>query len=136
MIDDFIARHDRNHVVTNPSRLIPSASGESRPAPMVHYEATDAAYSHVVGAYVCYFCPCRFHELRKLNQHLASPKHTKRDQKLYRCPGTTCHIETATLSGVVQHIETAGCGVRETKVAGEAMDQLEAGLQRMSILSS
>lgn len=136
VIDDFIARHDRKNVVTNPSRSITSASGESRPAPMAHYEATDAAYSHVAGAYVCYFCPCQFRELQKLNQHLASPKHTKRDQKLYRCPGITCHVETETLSGVVQHIETAGCGVRESKVGRGAMDQLEAGLQRMSILSS
>ncbi|RSH93444.1 hypothetical protein EHS25_007800 [Saitozyma podzolica] len=94
----------------------------------------DWAFNHHTGMYDCYFCSADFRYLQQLNQHLASPKHTKRDQKLYRCPG--CRAETETLSGLVSHVERGGCGFRQTRMGGAAIDQLQVGLQRMAIRSS
>jgi hypothetical protein len=133
MIDDWVARNDPNHTWTNPSRMISNGTSTKLASSPV-WIASEQAFNHHTGMYDCYFCSADFRYLQQLNQHLASPKHTKRDQKLYRCPG--CRAETETLSGLVSHVERGGCGFRQTRMGGAAIDQLQVGLQRMAIRSS
>jgi hypothetical protein len=61
--------------------------------------------------YACYLCPRSFDHLNQLEQHINSPKHTIRDQKLYACPLPSCIRQFQTLSGLVQHAEMSGCPI-------------------------
>jgi hypothetical protein len=84
MIDDYVVRHDTRNFITNPQRMITDGSGRTFANAVPTYEATEQAWNG--SAYGCYFCPLEFPYLGQLNQHLNSPAHARRDNRLYRCP--------------------------------------------------
>lgn len=131
MIDDYVVQHDTGNTITNPQRMITDGSGRAPSSALPTYEATAAAWNG--DAYECYFCDAEFLYLAQLNQHLNSPRHSKRDQRLYRCPGPGCSIQTETLFGLVQHVERGSCGIRNARQVRNAMDNFTQGLSRMRI---
>lgn len=70
-----------------------------------------------------------FATLSQLNQHLESPKHSNRTPGMYTCP--KCQTKAQTLSGLIQHAEMGGCGVRrEARVQG-ALEGLTQGMKQL-----
>ncbi|KZO94066.1 hypothetical protein CALVIDRAFT_539439 [Calocera viscosa TUFC12733] len=129
-IDQFMVEHDLQNVITNPSRLIIGPDG-TRQMQSDTYIASAQAWNG--RGYECYFCHKVFDKLVHLNQHLASPKHTKPLQKLYRCPNLACQTETVTLSAICQHIESGGCGVNRFKKVNHAMEAFVTGMNRLRL---
>ncbi|KAF8899323.1 hypothetical protein BD779DRAFT_1488197 [Infundibulicybe gibba] len=119
-IDRIIQQYDRNHIITDPSRLLTGSVN-------VEYSATDAAWNGY--SYECYFCHNTYRTLLALNQHLASPRH---QAKIYICPLNTCKLRCSTLSGLCQHIESEKCGVFKFRAVREAMDDLVNGMKRIA----
>ncbi|KAL7267395.1 hypothetical protein RUND412_010022 [Rhizina undulata] len=117
-LNDFVQRHDRNHIVTD--RLIEW----NGPSSTVETWATDAAWNG--SNYECYFCNRQFRLLSALNNHLKSPAH---EQKIYRCP--KCQTRFVTLSGLVQHVESESCGVAKFQGVMEFTNGLSANMKRM-----
>lgn len=103
--------------------------GAISPGPPTIYQATERARNNY-GRYECYFCPnLDFSTLSQLNQHLGSPKHSKRAPGMYTCP--KCHMPTQTLSGLIQHAEMGNCGMRrDTRVQG-ALEGLTQGMKQL-----
>ena len=122
-VDRFVRHHDKNHVITDPSRMITAGD----PKRETRLYATPAAWN---GAYYeCYLCHNTYRSLAALNQHLGSPRHM---EKLYICPLSTCRIKFVTLSGLCQHIESESCGVTKFRVVQDAMDQLMGRMRRIT----
>ena len=98
MIDEAVARLDRNGILTDPKRLIEFDTREE----VLDTWATERAWNG--SAYECYLCSRKFHSLNSLNQHLRSTAHA---EKRYRCPSVWqgCGKEFSALSGFVQHME-------------------------------
>ncbi|KZO94067.1 hypothetical protein CALVIDRAFT_484868 [Calocera viscosa TUFC12733] len=131
IIDRYIVQHDRNNVITNPSRLITGPVGSRQLQPTATYIATERSWNG--NGYECYFCHKEFKYLAQLNQHLASPKHTKPEEMIYRCPNRDCNMKKATLSGLCQHIESGSCGVNRFSSVTDAMDQFVSGMRRLRL---
>jgi hypothetical protein len=108
-INRFIAERDRQNIITNPRRMI---QYDDDYGTSTEYMASERAWNGT--AYECYFCGSCFHTLGSLNQHIASPRHSvPGGGKLYRCPNVGgCGQQFYALSGLVQHIEWAECGVQ------------------------
>ncbi|TFK24281.1 hypothetical protein FA15DRAFT_756650 [Coprinopsis marcescibilis] len=107
-VNRFVRQHDRNHVITDPSRLI---TGRGRHTGCgideeVTWYATRAAWNG--DAYECYLCHATFSSLRALNQHLGSPRHQR---KIYICRWEGCQQRFSALSAFCQHVESEKCGV-------------------------
>lgn len=135
VIDNYVAARDRDGVITHPSKLITSGPPENlRIAPSYPtYMATQKAWDARAQAYKCYFCPAKFARLNQLDQHLNSPRHSKRESKMYRCPGRGCGAETETMSGLVQHVESGKCGVRENRMVQDTMDAFTGRLGLLTL---
>lgn len=114
-INRFVLQYDKNHVITNPSRLI--TGGNS--AQDVKYYASEASWNGSM--YECYLCHRTYSTLVALNQHLSSPRH---EQKIYLCPPGFCRMQFRTLSALCQHIESGTCGVSKFKAVQDAMDSI------------
>lgn len=98
--------------------------------PITFYRATEKALNDR-GNYECYFCPgMEFRLLKQLNQHLESPKHSKRTPGFYACP--TCGIKTQTLSGLIQHAEMGSCGIRRDSRVQGALESMTNGMRQIS----
>jgi hypothetical protein len=95
------------------------------------YRATELALNEY-GLYECYFCPgLDFPYIQQLNQHLESPKHSKRsDTGLYTCP--RCQHYSQTLSGLIQHAEMGKCGIRKDPKVKNAMDSLTSNMRLLA----
>ena len=106
IIDDYVARNDVNNIVTNPNRLITSgnsaATRRCAAEPMPAYKSSDKAWNG--SAWACPLCHIVFPYKPQLDQHLNSPKHAKRNGKMYRCPAAGCGTQAETLSELVQHV--------------------------------
>lgn len=89
-----VAADADTHLLTVPRRSLTNRT----------IEVTDDMYDARARRWVC-TCRRTFRAAAHLQKHLASPAH---DARLFRCP--QCARETATLSGTVQHIESAQCG--------------------------
>ncbi|OJT12099.1 hypothetical protein TRAPUB_11351 [Trametes pubescens] len=124
-IDRIMAKYDRDHIITNPSRLI----GGSGPV-VVDQWATERAWNG--SRYECYLCHRTYATLPALNQHLRSAAHA---DKIYRCPRTLygCGAEFGTLSAFCQHVESERCGVRRFR--GEVDRVLEGLSNKMKRLT-
>ncbi|KAG2341971.1 hypothetical protein BDR05DRAFT_976668 [Suillus weaverae] len=81
-------------------------------------------------AYECVLCHTQFRALMDLNRHLTSPRH---QEKVYRCPLSTCQAHFVSLSGLCQHIESERCGVTRFKAVQDAMNNLFAGVARITM---
>ncbi|KAF9225261.1 hypothetical protein BS17DRAFT_587858 [Gyrodon lividus] len=113
MVEQYIRQIDRNNIVTDPSRLL--TAGDD-----VHqYIATERSWNG--RGYECVLCHSPFRTLTDLNRHLASPRHQDR---IYRCPLTTCHMTFSTLSALCQHVESESCGVLRFRAVQDAMEGL------------
>ncbi|KAG2115401.1 hypothetical protein BD769DRAFT_1629953 [Suillus cothurnatus] len=77
-----------------------------------------------------FFVTPEFRSLMDLNRHLASPRH---QEKVYRCPLSTCQTHFVSLSGLCQHIESERCGVKKFRAVQDAMNNLFAGVGRITI---
>ncbi|KZV84210.1 hypothetical protein EXIGLDRAFT_588628, partial [Exidia glandulosa HHB12029] len=66
---------------------------------------TATMYDTRAGLWRCY-CGKSTRTCAGMRAHLNSPAH---DPKLYRCPREECDKETATLSGLFQHLESRQC---------------------------
>ena len=128
IIDRYAAQNDINRIITDPRRMITSGSGSSSYNPPPTYIATEAAWNG--SSYECYFCDREFRALPQLNQHLASPKHSRADQNLYRCPNASCQCTFSTLSGLCQHMERETCGANRFK---NTVRGLMNGMGRLTI---
>ncbi|KAH0837858.1 hypothetical protein J3R83DRAFT_6085 [Lanmaoa asiatica] len=124
MINRWVRLHDRNNTITDPSRLLTDGGGATR------YFATERSWNSYTNAYECVLCHKTFGTLDALNRHLASPKH---EDKIYRCPLSTCLTTFSTLSALCQHVESERCGVLRFRAAREGMDHLLSNMQRLRI---
>lgn len=61
-------------------------------------------FNGITRRYECENCYKEFDSELRMKQHIASPIH---DSNSYRCPG--CGVAFVTLSGLVQHVESASC---------------------------
>lgn len=99
--------------------------------PYQKYMATEDT-KNADNRYDCHFCPgLDFSTLKQLNQHLQTPKHSNRIPGLYTCPG--CKNEMQTLSGLLQHVDMAGCRVRKNAEVRDALESLMEGLGSLSL---
>jgi len=118
MVDNWVRTKDRSNVITNPARLI--TAGERGNVQLI---ATEQSWNGQ--AFECVLCHNQFRALLDLNRHLASPRH---QEKVYRCPLSTCQAHFVSLSGLCQHIESERCGVTKFKVVQDTMNNLFNGL--------
>ncbi|GAA5971292.1 hypothetical protein JCM11641_008297 [Rhodosporidiobolus odoratus] len=100
---------------------------------------TEAAVINL-GRYRCVLCNNTFTDLRGLNQHLLSPRHSYgngaapgSEDKLYKCPNVACAKKFATLSGLVQHAEAGGCGVMRIRGVQQTFDSVMGGMKRLAL---
>lgn len=82
--------------------------------------------------YTCPLCNRRFLHRGQLEQHLTSPKHTKRVDQLYICRESGCGMKFEVLSGLMQHLVNANCGSRR-RAAADASAPLMSGFMRMAL---
>lgn len=111
--------------------MITDGSGRSALAPSATYRATNRSWNGV--AFECPLCDREFTHLSQLNQHLSSPKHTKRDEKLYICKHPACQTKFETLSGLIQHVENGSCGMKNVKPAKDVLLGLQLGFSQIRI---
>jgi len=123
-VNDYVRQIDRNHVITDPSRLITGGSAGRT----VTYQASSAAWNG--HAYECYLCHRDFGTLSGLNKHLASPRH---QEKYYLCPLTSCHERFSALSALWQHVESEKCGVSRFRPVQDALDALTRRVGRIAL---
>ncbi|KAF9488474.1 hypothetical protein BDN71DRAFT_454529 [Pleurotus eryngii] len=120
-LDLLIQQYDKNHLITDPSRLI--TNGESS---ATRYYATERAYNEYLGLYECYLCDQTFRSLLGLNQHLGSARHR---QEVYICRFASCGARFRALSGLCQHIESGSCGALQgtpyKRVTGNLMNSMK-----------
>ncbi|ESK85451.1 proteophosphoglycan 5 [Moniliophthora roreri MCA 2997] len=124
-VNRVVRQYDRNNVITDPSRLIAGARGLEQ---TTKYSASEAAWNG--RAYECYLCHKGYRSLNALNQHLASPAH---QEKVYRCPLSTCRISFTTLSALCQHIESQRCGVSKFRQVQRAIDGVFGGMRLLTV---
>ena len=107
-INRAAAKHDTQHVVTIPSRMLAYTQDDTQPS-LVTTVATKRSWNGQ--AYECFLCHREFRSLNALNQHLASPVH---EEKMYRCPlgYAGCGAEFKALSTLCRHVEHGTCGIR------------------------
>ncbi|KAG1747578.1 hypothetical protein EDB19DRAFT_275513 [Suillus lakei] len=122
-VDNWVRTNDRSNVITNPARLITAGDRGN-----VQLIATEQSWNG--RAFECVLCHTQFRALMDLNRHLASPRH---QEKVYRCPLNTCQAHFVSLSGLCQHIESEHCGVTRFRVVQDAMNNLFAGVARITI---
>ncbi|EJC99644.1 uncharacterized protein FOMMEDRAFT_92837 [Fomitiporia mediterranea MF3/22] len=127
-INAFIARYDRENVITNPARMINGPDGTKYPSSEPEYYATERSWNGQ--AYECFLCRKEFRTLYALNQHLRSPRHL---QKMYHCPKRGCNKEFSALSSLCQHVEGGSCGARQMGVVEDVMEYLERGMGLMTV---
>ncbi|KAG2153536.1 uncharacterized protein EDB93DRAFT_222754 [Suillus bovinus] len=123
VVDNWVRANDRSNVITNPARLI--TAGERANVKLI---ATEQSWNGE--AYECVLCHSQFRTLMNLNRHLDSPRH---QEKVYRCPLNTCQKHFASLSGLCQHIESERCGVTKFRAVQDAMNDLFAGVARITL---
>lgn len=122
MINRWVRLNDRDNVVTVPSRLLTDGGGTTR------YIATERSWNG--SRYECVLCHNTFGTLDALNRHLASPIHQER---IYRCPLSTCLATFSTLSALCQHVESESCGVLRFRAAREGVENLLRDMHRLRI---
>jgi len=125
-LDRRVVRADRNHLITNPDRLICGPGGCEPPT--TTWQATEYSWNGM--EYECYLCHKGFGTLNRLNQHLQSPFHK---EKIYRCPKSDCRIEFKTLSALFQHVEGGSCGVQRFRQVRDAMDRLTRSVNALTL---
>ncbi|KAG0706544.1 hypothetical protein DFH29DRAFT_988056 [Suillus ampliporus] len=76
---------------------------------VVTYYVTERAFNGT--AYECYLCHRTFCTLGTLNSHINSPAH---DADEFKCP--KCKWKYELVSGLMQHIESEGCGIARFQV--------------------
>lgn len=130
MIDAYVLKHDVQNVITNPRRMITNGTTQQYTPPPT-YTATDRAWNG--SSWECYFCHIEFATKAQLNQHLASPKHSVAQTKIYKCPNSACGKNFATLSGLGQHIENGSCGVQRFKAVKNTMNNLMGSMKRLAL---
>ncbi|TFY60470.1 hypothetical protein EVJ58_g5131 [Rhodofomes roseus] len=125
-LNRVITEFDKNHVITNPARMI--AGGSESPTTMW---ATSRAWNG--HAFECFLCHREHRTPESLNQHFASPAHA---QKQFVCPRaySGCGAEFKTLSALCQHVESERCGVRRfKKQVQDFIGDLTSGMKRLGI---
>ena len=60
-------------------------------------------------------------------------RHSKRDGKMYRCSAASCQAQIETLSGLVQHVQSGKCGIKQNRMVKDTMGALTAGLGQMRL---
>ncbi|KAL4260273.1 hypothetical protein AB1N83_008315 [Pleurotus pulmonarius] len=122
-LDLLIQQYDRNHLITDPSRLITDGTGGSS---TTRYYATERAYNVYTGLFECYLCDHTFTSLFGLNQHLGSARHR---QDVYICRFANCGARFRALSALCQHIESGTCGALQgtpyKRIMGNVMDSMK-----------
>ncbi|KAF9532125.1 hypothetical protein CPB83DRAFT_848392 [Crepidotus variabilis] len=126
-INKLVHKYDKNHIITDPSRLIGGASSNDSDED-VEDIATERSWNGF--GYECYFCQKEFPTLKRLNQHLASPVHKA---QIYRCPGRHCEAHFSTLSALVQHIESQKCDVYENRAVKKDMETIFKQMGRLTM---
>ncbi|KAF7436151.1 hypothetical protein PC9H_002977 [Pleurotus ostreatus] len=124
-LDRLIQKYDKNHLITDPSRLI--SNGDST---TTRYYATEMAYNEYYDDYECYLCDQTFRSLSGLNQHLGSAKH---QQEVYICRFTSCGLRFRALSALCQHIESGKCGALRGTPYKSVMGGLMDGMKRLTV---
>ncbi|KAL0952040.1 hypothetical protein HGRIS_008682 [Hohenbuehelia grisea] len=120
-VNRLVKQYDRNHVITDPARLIGYDSTETT------YTANGRAWNGSM--YECYLCHGEYRTLASLNQHLASPRH---QSKIYICPLESCRVRFNTLSALCQHVESEKCGVSKFKQVQNVMDNVVSRMGRLT----
>ncbi|KAI5118107.1 hypothetical protein M0805_003461 [Coniferiporia weirii] len=127
-VDAFVARLDRQNVITNPARMITGPYGHQTPPAEPEYWATERSWNGY--AYECFLCDSTFRTLWSLDAHLKSPRHRER---IYRCPMAGCGQEYQVLSALSQHVERGSCGARRNTQVQSVMDRLTNGMRTITI---
>ncbi|GAA5835384.1 hypothetical protein JCM5353_001762 [Sporobolomyces roseus] len=140
-INYYIRKWDRKGLITTGRPALPAPpSSSSRGRRPQRHVATEASWSPTDQAYKCYFDSRLFGNLTSLNQHLSSAVHTYTTStnlagdKLYHCPNKLrCGKEILTLSGLMQHIEMGGCGVKRMRGVEETLDAVMGKMNRLAL---
>ncbi|KAH8108822.1 hypothetical protein DFH11DRAFT_1747406 [Phellopilus nigrolimitatus] len=122
-VNAFVARIDRQNIITNPARMIAGPAGYTIPME-TEYWATAEMYNG--SAFECFLCLDTFRTLSALDAHLKSLRHRAR---IYRCPGAECQREFPALSALWQHVVSGACGVGRNRQVQRMMDNLTCGLR-------
>lgn len=123
LIDNWVRKNDRSNLITNPARLITAGERGN-----VKLFATEQSWNGQ--AYECVLCHTQFRGLIDLNRHLVSPRHQER---IYRCPLSSCNAHFVSLSALCQHIESERCGVTKFRAVKDAMDSLLSRVGRLTV---
>ncbi|EJC99647.1 uncharacterized protein FOMMEDRAFT_93335 [Fomitiporia mediterranea MF3/22] len=127
-VNEYVARQDRQNIITNASRMLTGPDGEKCPPSEPNYLATQLSWNGK--RYECFLCHGQYATQAGLNQHLKSPRHL---QDVYHCPMRNCEMEFTVLSALCQHAEMGSCGIRESRMAKSAMEYLERGMRALSL---
>ncbi|KAH8108275.1 hypothetical protein DFH11DRAFT_1517159 [Phellopilus nigrolimitatus] len=122
-VNAFVARMDRQNVITNPARMVAGPGGYTVPAEMEYWATVEMWNGR---AFECFLCLDTFRTLSALDAHLKSLRHRSR---IYRCPGAECQREFPALSALWQHVVSGACGVGRNRQVQRMMDNLTCGLR-------
>ena len=129
-INRAAARHDTQHIITIPSRMLAYAQHGTAPS-VVSTLATERSWNGQ--AYECFLCHREFKTLVGLNDHLRSPVH---EERMYRCPlgYAGCGAEFKALSALCQHVESETCGIRRfNRQMQDYLGDLTRNMNRLGI---
>ena len=131
MVNRAVAKHDKEHVVTNPARMVAYAQSDSESRTSVVTLATEHAWNG--SAYECFLCHRECRTLAGLNCHLASPVH---EEKMYHCPRaySGCGTEFKALSALCQHVESERCTIRRfNRKMQDFLGDVTSNMKRLGI---
>ncbi|KAI5117296.1 hypothetical protein M0805_008560 [Coniferiporia weirii] len=127
-VNTFVARLDRQNIITNPARMITGPGGYPFPPAEPVYWATELSWNG--RAYECFLCNGTFRTLQGLDSHLKSPRHLER---IYHCPNSRCNKEYRALSAPSQHVERGSCGARRIRQIQDVMDTLNSRIRTITL---
>ena len=95
------------------------------PRPLIAYHASQLQIAFNGNRYQCQICNKTFLSLYSLEAHLNSPVH---DEDEFKCP--KCERQFSLVSGLVQHLESASCGLSGIEDVGRRFARMTLGFSR------
>ncbi|KIL61132.1 hypothetical protein M378DRAFT_866856 [Amanita muscaria Koide BX008] len=95
--------------------------------PLITYQALPSSFNG--SGYQCHICRKTFSVIQSLEAHLNSPVH---DEDEFKCP--KCNTRFKLISGLVQHLESASCGLSNVTDVERRFASLTAPFSRLLML--
>jgi hypothetical protein len=133
-VDRFAVAADVNGVFTEHRRIMGSPGAPTYPFDQeTTYLASELAWNG--RAYECYLCHGTFRQLKDLNAHLRSSKHTG-GSNIYHCPPNGCGKKFSALSSLMRHIEDDSCGVRRFRFVKNTIEETFGQFSRTKAITT